>query len=230
MQVIILPVNLYLFNFKYEITNLAKADKIFSISREEQWLLKLYGIDNDFLPYYPPKEILNFLLDVRKARKISEKKRFLIIGTANNNPTIQGMIEQIQWLTSIKKEANFEIDIAGYGTEKLKEYCCDSTINIIGSVDSKELHNLLVNAKAVLVHQKMGTGALTRIPETIIAGIPVIANSSACRSAFNYSGVYCYEDKSELLNLICKKLDIPEILLPPIEAENRFLNYILSLM
>jgi hypothetical protein len=216
------------FNFRYEIKNLAKADKLFSISREEQWLLKLYGIDADFLPYYPPKEILNYLLTIRKDRKDSQKKRFLIIGTANNYPTMQGMIEQIKWLKVIKKEFDYEIDIAGYGTENLKEYCCDSSINILGSLDSKKLYGLLVNAKAVLVHQKIGTGALTRITEMVIAGIPVIANSSACRSAFDFEGVYCYEDKSELLNLMWKTFDMPNILLPPIESEKRFLNYISS--
>ncbi|MCP6759828.1 MAG: glycosyltransferase [Fischerella sp. CENA71] len=207
-----------------EIYHLAKADAIFCISREEQWLLKLRGINADFLPYYPPKSVLSNLLEIRQIRNNSQPQRFLILGTAENPPTRLGMIEQIQWLSEIETLLDCEVDIAGYGTEKLQEYCKSPKFILHGAVEQKKLNHLLINAKAVLVHQKAGVGALTRIPEMIIAGIPVIANSNSCRSAFDYPGVYCYDNQHEMTNLLFKNLDIPVMLERPISAEKRFID------
>ncbi|HBB32229.1 MAG TPA: hypothetical protein DDZ80_23685 [Cyanobacteria bacterium UBA8803] len=211
-------------NFEDEIKYLSKTDLVFCISREEQWLLRLRGINADFLPYYPPEQILSSLLKLRKARNNSLNKRFLIIGTAANPPTRIGMIEQIDWLKEISKEIQYEVDIAGYGTEQLRKYCDSPNFTLHGTLAPEELNTLLTNAKAVLVHQKAGVGALTRIPEMLIAGIPVIANGNACRSAFNYPGIYCYDSQSELAELMCRQLDEPTILPRPLEAEKRFIN------
>lgn len=210
--------------FQIEIQQLAKADAIFCISREEQWLLNLFGIRADFLPYYPPEPILSELLTVREARKNSIQNRFLILGTAKNPPTFLGMVEQIRSLQKIRETIEFEVDIAGYGTEKLKQYCDRSDFILHGTVDSQKLNKLLTNAKAMLIYQETGVGALTRIPEMLVSGIPVIANGHACRSAFSYSGVYAYENNNELAQLITQQLDMPEILTRPVDAEKRFID------
>lgn len=207
-----------------EIKHLAKSDAIFCISREEQWLLRFWGIDADFLPYYPAKSLLSNLLEIRKLRNYLQNQKFLILGSATNKPTLVGMIEQIQWLNQLEKAIDFEVNIAGHGTEQLKEYCDRPNFTLHGTVESEKLNHLLINAKAVLIHQKAGVGALTRIPEMVIAGIPVIANGNACRSAFAYPGVYCYDNQSELAELMSKPLDSPEILPRPVEAEKRFIN------
>jgi glycosyltransferase involved in cell wall biosynthesis len=211
-------------SFENEILHLAMSDAIFCISREEQWLLNSWGIEADFLPYYPVKQIFDELLDVRESRVCSEKLRFLILGSASNPPTRQGMIEQIQILEKIRKDFDFEVDIVGYGTECLREHTIHSNINLIGPVSSSHLHDLMKGAIALLVHQKAGIGALTRIPEMLIAGIPVIANANACRSAYTYQGVYCYDTASELLELLKKPLDLPEILPRPLMAEKCFID------
>lgn len=211
-------------NFEDEIKYLSNSNAVFCISREEQWLLRLYNIEADFLPYYPPEKIFSSLLKLRESKNILQNKKFLVIGSAINPPTRIGMIEQIQWLKKVSKKINFEVDIAGYGTELLKEYCEHPNFTFHGTVDSHKLNTLLKNTKAVLVHQRAGVGGLTRIPEMIIAGIPVIANGNACRSTFGYPGVYCYDSQSELAELMSKQLDSPEILPRPIAAEKRFIN------
>jgi len=216
-------------SFENEMKHLSQADAVFCISREEQWLLNLRGLNADFLPYYPPKPILANLLNLREARKSSLNQRFLILGTAMNQPTLVGLIEQIQWLNQIRKEINFEVDIAGYGTEQLKDYCNNPSFTLHGTVDSQQLNDLLINAKAVLVHQKAGVGALTRIAEMLSAGIPVIANSNASRSAFGYPGVYCYDNKNELVELMSKQLDLPAMLKPPSAAQKRFVDCLKNL-
>jgi hypothetical protein len=211
-------------SFLNELKYLSKADTVFCISREEQWLLKLYGINADFLPYYPPKNVKENLLKIRDSRCTSKKERFLVLGTAHNPPTREGMMEQLGWFLEISKTMDFVVDVAGYGTEILKGHFNHPSLNVIGSVDLQTLTGLMIGAKAVLVHQKGAVGALTRIPEMLIAGIPVIANSVACRSAFNYSGIYCYDSSSELKALMSQQLETPSILQPPIEAEKRFVD------
>jgi glycosyltransferase involved in cell wall biosynthesis len=211
-------------SFESEIKHLAQADRIFCIAREEQWLLKLRGIEADYLPYYPVQSILSELLSIRHRRQSSEKQRFLVLGSADNLPTLTGMIEQLQWLETISQTHPMQIDIAGYGTEALQHYCDRPNVHLLGSVDPDKLDYLLTHAQAILVHQKAGVGALTRIPEMLIAGVPVIANSNACRSAFDYSGVYCYDSPSELLHWMNQSLPDPEMLNRPIKAEQRFVE------
>lgn len=215
-----------------ELKRLAKADAVFCISREEQWLLRLFGIKSDYLPYYPPQTALANLMQVRQWREqqLSEPHKFLILGTASNTPTRLGMIEQILLLKKLRREVDFEVDIVGYGTEKLEDYCDSDAFTLQGSVDSEKLHYLLKNAKAILLYQTKGSGALTRIPEMLIAGIPIIANSHACRSAFSYPGVYCYDHELELMDLMSKELDLPKLLPPPVKAAKRFINCIKRLI
>lgn len=211
-------------SFVHEIAYLSRADGVFCISREEQWLLRLFNIDADFLPYYPSKLVLSNLLKIREARKHSAKQRFLVLGTALNPPTREGMIEQLRWLTQISKEMPIEIDIAGYGTETLEGYVDNPNFTLHGAVTPQKLNDLLINAKAMLAHQTAGAGALCRIPEMIIGGIPVIGNSSACRSTSGYPGVYCYDDRLGLADLMSRHLEVPSMLSRPIEAEQRFIN------
>ncbi|MEP0916921.1 glycosyltransferase [Leptolyngbya sp. DQ-M1] len=216
-----------------EIASLGKADAVFCIAREEEWLLKAKGVNAFYLPYYPPDPILKDLATVRQARLTTQKQRFLILGTANNTPTLLGMIEQIEWLKQIQStiefEVDFEVDIVGYGTEQLSRYCDLPGFTVHGAVETKTLNQFLQSAKAVLVHQKAGVGALTRIPEMIMAGIPVIASSNACRSAFEYAGVYCYEDWRELAEWLSRDLAMPEVLPRPISAEQRLIEWVLQL-
>jgi hypothetical protein len=213
----------------HEIAYLSRADAVFCISREEQWLLRQFNIDADFLPYYPSSPVLSNLLKIRESRKESPKHRFLVLGTALNAPTREGMIELLQWLTQISKEIPIQIDIAGYGTELLAGHFDNPNFTLHGAVTPPQLNDLLINAKATLAHQTKGAGALCRIPEMIVAGIPVIANAIACRSTSGYSGVYCYDDKKGLADLLSRELDVPEILSRPVGAEERFINCVRQL-
>ncbi|NJL53101.1 MAG: hypothetical protein HC930_14560, partial [Hydrococcus sp. SU_1_0] len=48
--------------------------------------------------------------------------------------------------------------------------------------------------------------------------------SNACRSAFTYPGLHCYDNESELAELLNMDLEIPEILPRPAKAEKRFID------
>lgn len=206
-----------------EIQALKKADVVFCIAREEEWLLRTQGVNAYYLPYYPPSAIVQQLQQVRQSR--SPGARFLMLGNAHNPPTQQGMIEQLDGLKQIRSTLEFQVDIVGYGTETLKPYCDHPDFVVHGGVEPEALHQLLVQTKAALVHQKPTSGALTRIPELLIAGVPVIANSNACRSS-DYCGVYRYDDWLELTDYLARSLETPPLLAPPIAAQKRFISFL----
>ncbi|HTL90393.1 MAG TPA: hypothetical protein VL134_13415 [Leptolyngbya sp.] len=227
-KVIALPHNLEFFvseafheSLSTEIQALVKADIVFCISREEEWLLRLHGANAHYLPYYPPNEVEQHLLSIRRDR--TPRDRYLILGSATNPPTRQGMIEQIQWLKQVHQHFSFEVDIVGYGTESLREHC-DLSFVVHGAVSEDHLTTILKDTKTALIHQTASSGALTRIPELLIAGIPIIANSNACRSAFDYAGIYCYDDWFELLDRFHQPLALPPLLARPVAAEKRFID------
>lgn len=224
---------------KNEIKHFSQTDYIFCISREEQWLLRLFGLKSDFLPYYPPEIILKDLLKIRKERELChnesniydrEINKLLILGSASNFPTKEGMLEIIDWLNELSKEKVFTAEIAGYGTDKLKaEISFAPQIKLLGTLSDQDLLAKMVETDAVLIHQKFGLGAITRIPEMLAAGIPVIVNNIAARSYYDCNGIYLYENRDELADLIGKKLCVPEIPPPPTQHEKRFINCLIKL-
>lgn len=216
-------------SFDTELASLGQADAVFCIAREEAWLLNLKGINAQFLPYYPPKARFNQLLEIRQRRKTTVKSHFLILGSASHPPTHEGMMEQIQWLKRIHQTQPFSVQIAGRGTETLAPFCDSPHFVLHGFVSEDQIEQLLQHSKAILIHQKAGAGAITRIPDMLVAGIPVIANGSACRSAFDYAGVYCYDDWTELAARIQQPLETPEVLPRPVAAETRFINRLIEL-
>jgi glycosyltransferase involved in cell wall biosynthesis len=220
-----------------EIKHLAQADRVFCISREEQWFLRLCGVDSDYLPYYPPTSVVCNLLQIREARTKSyndynsdskKTKQFLILGTYSNPPTRLGILELVKKLKNIEKNCSFEIQIAGFGTENLKnEIDNSSRFKILGTLSNKELIDVMIKTSAVLLYQSYGLGSLTKIPEMLIAGIPIIANSIASRSYFDYNGIFIYENNQELAELIFNEnFCLPKLPPPPTQHEYRFLDYI----
>ncbi len=212
-----------------ELDHLSQADRVFCISREEQWLLNAHGIDADFLPYYPPQAVLQSLLDVRRLRARAQAgNRYLILGTADNKPTFLGMTRLLTWLGGFS-EGDFTVDIAGYGTEELAPLCQDKKFTLHGAVSAQQLQKLLVDTRAVLVYQQAGAGALTRVPEMLVAGIPVIVNGNAARSAQHYAGLHCFENPGELAQRLASPLASPEIPARPEGAERRFIECLQAL-
>ncbi|RZK41257.1 MAG: hypothetical protein EOO90_11820 [Pedobacter sp.] len=202
------PIN----RFAQELETLSICDEIFVISREEQWLLNLFNIGAKYLPYYPIIETRNNLLEIRKRRALRQKNNeFLILGTVLNPPTLNGTIELIKMVSEVSP-ANAIIHIVGYGTERLKPHLTGySQFQLHGGVDRSALEDILAKIDAVVLNQPYTTGSLTRIPEMLIAGIPVICNEAAARSFYNYSGVYLFSNEHELTDFLSNPMDTPLI-------------------
>lgn len=186
-----------------DIKRLKMCDVVFCISKEETWLLQIHGVNAHYLPYYPPREAEDYLLEIRKrrdARKQNEVHKFLVLGSASNPPTRRGMEEVLDYL-GYYKVLPFEIHVAGYKTECL-EKVNHPRIVYHGTLSNDALENLLVETDALVINQVATSGALTRIVEHLIAGIPVIASFGAARDYFRASNVQVFNSLDVLKKML----------------------------
>jgi hypothetical protein len=216
--------------WREEVRHLGAASATFCCSREEQWLLALYGVAADFLPCFPSKSVTEHCLRIRERRRAVRPQRLLIMGSANYGPTFNGMARLLEMLKSLPHGGRLPVDIAGFGSETFQPLIEGTHYTLHGSVDAEALAHLLVQAKAVLLHQTAGGGALTRIPEMLMAGVPVLANPIAARSALHLEGVHVYESERDLFNLFGSELSPPAVPARPQNAESRLVERILGLI
>jgi len=207
-----------------ELTQLAKADLVVCISREEQWLLNAFGIEADFLPYFPTTEIESGLLAVRRMKLDVTPRRLLVLGSAGNPPSRQGLLQLIQRLLRLRGRFPHEIHVAGNETHVLRQQLDVGSIKFHGRVELNRLYELMAASDVAVVFQARGSGALTRIPELLLAGIPVICNPHAARSAQHYDGVEIYETDDELVSLLNRKAPTPCAPTRPVQAEERLIK------
>ena len=216
--------------FLDEVKRLALCDAVFTISREECWLLKLHGLNAFYLPYYPPREAEALFLAIREKRMNSKKenspKQYLLIGSTNNPPTFQGMKQIIELFHQLTDDS-FLI-VGGYNSESLKPYIhSPEKIQLHGTLSNEQLTELLISTDAVIINQQATTGALTRIPEMLIAGIPVIVNADAARSFYDANGVVLFNNLIELPELIIKfEPFLPLLYTKSEKFTNEFINLI----
>ena len=188
-----------------EVERLKLCDEVYAISKEETWLLQLFGVNAMYYPYYPPKEVKRMLLDIKSKREAyhqntTQEKSYLILGSATNPPTRMGMQRLLDYFDN-EKDRDYEIHVAGYNTESLtlKD---DSAIMNYGTVKTEELEELLISTDGIIIYQPTTSGALTRIVENRIAGIPIYANFGAARDFYNLPDVHVYESFEELEELL----------------------------
>ena len=119
------------------------------------------------------------------------------------------------------------IVIAGYGTEQLRTAFERTGARVMGTVSDVELDALQLDARALLVHYLPAPGALTRIPEALIAGIPVVANRHGARGYETMPGVHVYDSSEELEELLAADLPTPPVPTPA-AAQTRFVSRVLN--
>ena len=213
-----------------DIKRLKMCNAVFCLSKEETWLLQIHGVNAHYLPYYPPREAENYLLRIRKlreSRKHNEVHKFLALGSANNTPTRMGMEELLDYLSSYDK-LPFEIHVAGYRTEWLNEID-HPQLFYHGTLSNEALEKLLVEVDALVINQPATSGALTRIVEHLIAGIPVLASFGAARDYYQNATVQVYYSMDELMALL-NGFHANEAVMPErnVNAERRFIEEILK--
>jgi hypothetical protein len=185
-----------------ELRILSLCSLVITISREETFLLRNFGIPTLYYSYFPVTGQCQKMKTVREKRKKAEKKDFLMIGTANNPPTMAGMRELMKnWKPNIKTGMKEKLLVGGFGSESLKELADGEDVVYKGVLTDDELDKILTNIKGCIVYQNDGSGALTKICEFLLADIPVLANSHAARSYYHLPGIFEFRSITDLQNL-----------------------------
>lgn len=212
-------------DFAREVGWLAGAEQVWAIGCLDRDLFQLFGIDARLLPYAPPAARAAELAAIRARRAGVPPRHILILGTAHNAPTRAGMIEQLEMARRLA--IPLPVILAGYGTEALAADAGPG-VTVVGSQDWAALQDLITAAAALWVHQAPMSGALTRIPEALAAGVPVIANGWAARGHAPMAGLVTYEDSAGLAAALD---DLPADFPPPdfTAAEAAFITAIQSL-
>lgn len=189
--------------FIREMEVLRMCNEVQSISRFDNSLMQLMGVNSMFFRYLPPSEFKNYLQRIKTQRvnKV-EKNRYLILGTAHNPPTRKGMIYLIDKINQMSFTEDIQFIFAGYGTEQLKQFLNSPSIQIKGSLSKEDLETEMIYCTALLVYQPSTTGALTRISEFLVAGIPVFVNAEAAHSHYEMEGVNVYSNFNEFEQIL----------------------------
>lgn len=214
-----------------ELHLLSRMKACFCICPEDAAILRSVQGHVDVLPYYPSRDFLPFLLDIREQRRQrpSASGHILILGTAGNLPTLAGMTELLVTLRHSSPKPSVPIIVAGHMTDALKAAFGD-VCDIRGSVSQEDLRDLMIQAKCVLVNHTATTGCLTRVVDALIAGIPVLCNPYGMRGHSLQQGIVVFDSPAEGITRAMEEAFVmPPLPRRPLEAENRFRAYIQSL-
>lgn len=210
-----------------EIRRLQLADAVFTISKEERWLLEARGLDPHYLPFHPDPVLAEACSRIRRARVAQGRADgsiagpLLLLGSAFNPATERGMRWQLAQLRAAPRPSGGVV-VIGPQTETRFGDLAIPGVRFCGAVTWEELTQHLATCSAVLIHTFGGAGAVTRIPEALAAGVPVIANENAARDQYGTTGVYVYDDPAGFHALVQAALPIPPPPPRPVAAEARF--------
>lgn len=209
--------------FHAETRALADADAVFCIAREEQWLLNNLGIAAQYLPYYPDAEREDALLAERERRPAPAGAReFLICATRGNTDTLSAFREQAEWIRAAVGEDEAIFHVTGHNTEEIKDIWDDRRFLFHGTCSDEEFRLIKARCAAICLHQRRGLGALTRVPDMILAGLAVVANGPAARSFLDMTGVHVYDTPAQFRALLRGDLPMPPPPARPRELEDAF--------
>jgi len=157
------------------------AERLF-ISKTEAGVVGGLGLSARYYPYRPVGAVRERLAWIRRQRDIGlcEPDLFLIVGTAGHETTRASLRWFIQNTLNSGLPAGSRVVVIGLDTEKLLPSGRSVPgLELRGWVEQAELDRLLVRASAVLIPQRSGFGALTRLSELACAGVPVIVSRHA---------------------------------------------------
>jgi hypothetical protein len=166
--------------FACEIAGYKSAKDVRVICDYDKSVLACLGIRSSTFSYYPVKSDQAEFLDIRHARDSVElANSYLLLGTVGNKPTYDGVKACLD--THKASSSQYNLIVAGYGTETFKDYESDR-ITVLGSIDNAKLKELLINTAALLINQPQTTGFLTKIVDFNFCGIPVLVISDYVQS------------------------------------------------
>lgn len=165
--------------FANELQILSRCDERLFISKLEAGLVGGIGLTAHYYPYVPVGDIRERLNSIRNKRRESGREAglFLLIGTASYGPIRESCMWFIQQARAYGLPPDVRVLVVGLGTDTLLAPG-DSIpgVKLLGWIEQEEMDELLVKATAVLIPQRFGFGALTRLSEFSCVGLPMIGD------------------------------------------------------
>jgi hypothetical protein len=157
----------------------ARAEHSWLLSQVEQGFLRSLGLSVDYVPFYPVGDAMTQLLALRGRRSTGTIDRDLFV--ISGSPIPQNNLALSDFLATLDQTRlapSVRIIVAGFEElpANLAPYFCGK-VQFLGRLDTAAFEDLLIRARAVLVPQVTGFGCLTRIPDMLAAGIPVVADA-----------------------------------------------------
>ncbi len=187
------------------------------ISRVETGLIGGLGLPSQYYPYLPVGELRQNLKRIRerRVREGIDRGLFLLLGSATHTPTGKSFARFIAQMQEHGLPPGVRVVVVGAGTDKLLPPGKSiAGLELKGWLVQKELDELMLRARAVLVPQQLGFGTFTRLIEAACAGMPVIASSHSTYAINSAPGLDaasdCWQDwyeKMEHLSRIDNGLD-----------------------
>lgn len=152
------------------------------ISRVEAGFLGGLGLPSRYYPYRPVADVESNLLGIRAERAARrESGLLLLLGSAVHRTTGESFAWLLRGIREHGLPPGVTLLVAGKSTESLLPRGESVPgVEVLGTVTPAVLHEALTRAVAVLVPQRRGFGALTRLPEMACAGIPYAVSEHAC--------------------------------------------------
>jgi len=204
--------NLDVSNFLNQVQAIRSADLNITISHFDDYVCRIYGA-NTFLYDYQisPDELCTFnkIASSRMSSKNKICNKILILGTAYNTPTRDGM----SFLLKNSECWNYNQDellVVGCGTEMFfKE---GKGIQVLGEVSHSKLYSILSIVKCCVIFQPPSSGKLTKLVDLLICKIPVYINAD-----------YFLAEESDMLTKY-SSFDELRVLIASINKERNFIE------
>lgn len=169
-------------DFANEFHVFAQSTERLFISKVEAALINGLGLPAHYYPYVPVGQIKERHKHIRRARASGrvEPGLFLMLGTAQHETTGESFAWFVQNVQAHGLPGGVRVVVGGLGTDELLPGARSVPgLELRGWLEQDELDRLLVRANAILIPQRSGFGALTRLPELACAGIPAIVSRHA---------------------------------------------------
>jgi hypothetical protein len=172
-------------DFGNELWSLSHFAERLTISKVEAAILNGVGLSCEFYPYVPCGEVRERLQGtaVARAHATPDPRLFLLMGTAFHAPTRRSLEWFVDHAARQGLPKHARVVLVGSHVDEIAPRGSNIPgLDVRGKISDCELTDLLTRTGTALVPQRMGFGALTRIPELSCAGVPSLVSAHASQA------------------------------------------------
>ena len=165
----------HLLDLADEVQVLQQCNRVLTISKVETGLISGLGLKATYYPYLPVGAIRARLVAIAHQRRQTkpDPHLFVMLGSAMHSTTKRAFERFLQQIGQQGLPDRIRLVLVGTDTEKLAIPMAQN-IETRGWLEQSDLDQLLTSARAVLIPQFSGFGAVTRITEMSCAGVTAL--------------------------------------------------------